>query len=204
MNNKIYVGVHKTSNIDDGYMGSGKIIRYAIEKHGINNFRKDILEFFENSELMYAKEKEIITEEFLSRKDVYNIKHGGHGGFDYINTNQDIFLTKKRLSSLMTTEEAQRRWRLKYDNDPFFKQRHLDHCAKTLAEIREAFPDGTFKNRIHRENTKKRMSEIAKERLKDPTKNTQYCTMWITDGSSNKKIKKHDTIPNGWRKGRVV
>ncbi len=45
VNAKIYVGVHKTSNLNDGYMGSGKIIRSAMEKHGISNFSKDILEF---------------------------------------------------------------------------------------------------------------------------------------------------------------
>ena len=70
VNNKIYVGVHKTNDKSDGYMGSGKVIKRAIEKHGINNFQKVILETFENSEAMYAREKEIVTEEFLSRDDV--------------------------------------------------------------------------------------------------------------------------------------
>ena len=68
LNNKIYVGVHKTANLNDGYMGSGKIIRSAIAKHGIDNFTKVILEFFENAELMYAREKEIVTDEFLLRE----------------------------------------------------------------------------------------------------------------------------------------
>lgn len=34
--------------------------------------------------------------------------------------------------------------------------------------------------------------------------NSQYGTMWITNGSENKKIKKVDTIPEGWYKGRKV
>jgi hypothetical protein len=33
-------------------------------------------------------------------------------------------------------------------------------------------------------------------------KNSQFGTMWITDGVTNKKIKKNDTIPEGWCKGR--
>lgn len=44
VNNKIYVGVHKTTDMNDGYMGSGKVIRAAIEKYGAENFKKDILE----------------------------------------------------------------------------------------------------------------------------------------------------------------
>jgi hypothetical protein len=33
--------------------------------------------------------------------------------------------------------------------------------------------------------------------------NSQYDTMWITNGSENKKIKKSDPIPEGWYKGRT-
>jgi hypothetical protein len=87
LNAKIYVGVHKTTNLNDGYMGSGKIIRSAIKKYGLDNFRKDILEFLDTSEAMYAREKEIVNENFLSRKDIYNIMRGGFGGFEYINAN---------------------------------------------------------------------------------------------------------------------
>lgn len=33
--------------------------------------------------------------------------------------------------------------------------------------------------------------------------NSQYGTMWITNGIQNKKIKKDQVIPQGWRKGRI-
>jgi hypothetical protein len=96
LNNKIYVGVHKTKNLNDSYMGSGKVIKEAIEKYGIDNFRKDILETFENSESMYSREKEVVTDEFLLREETYNLRRGGFGGWDYINASEiDKFKGKK-------------------------------------------------------------------------------------------------------------
>jgi hypothetical protein len=35
-------------------------------------------------------------------------------------------------------------------------------------------------------------------------KNSQFGTMWITDGVTNRKIPKTDDIPNDWHKGRAM
>lgn len=85
INNKYYIGVHKTTNPNDDYFGSGKNIVAAINKYGKENFKKTILLESKCKQTAYAEEKRLIdTENPLS----YNIHPGGHGGFEYINSNK--------------------------------------------------------------------------------------------------------------------
>lgn len=79
VNQKTYIGVHKTSNPNDSYMGSGIAIKNAIQKYGRENFVKEILFITENKELVFAKEKELTVDFY--KADNYNMKLGGVGGF---------------------------------------------------------------------------------------------------------------------------
>ena len=80
INNKIYVGSHKTKNKDDGYTGSGKYLKHAINKYGVENFTKEILFEFYTAKEMYDKEAEIVDDDFLAEENTYNLKRGGFGG----------------------------------------------------------------------------------------------------------------------------
>lgn len=52
LNGKMYIGKHITTNLDDGYMGSGILITRAVKKHGVENFRKEWIMFCEDEEEM--------------------------------------------------------------------------------------------------------------------------------------------------------
>ena len=80
INGKYYYGVHSTDDLEDGYAGSGKIIKRAINHYGIENFTKYILDFYSNEEDMYQAEKNILTEEELNSNNCYNVSSGGLGG----------------------------------------------------------------------------------------------------------------------------
>ena len=77
VNGKIYTGRHITQNLNDSYMGSGKAFKNAVKIYGIHNFSKEILFIFDNKQDMLNKEAEIVTKDFVKRKDTYNLEPGG-------------------------------------------------------------------------------------------------------------------------------
>jgi len=95
---KFYIGTHKTKNLNDTYMGSGKYLRYAQDKYGIDKFIKEILFVYNTPQEMYAKEAEIVNEEFLATANTYNLKVGGFGGWDYINNDEVSRINKNRIA----------------------------------------------------------------------------------------------------------
>ncbi len=95
VNNKQYIGVHETLNPDkfDGYLGNGVFInrpatykksktpfQSAVNKYGVDKFKRITLNVFDSKEEAYKLESELITEEYIKREDTYNIKLGGEGG----------------------------------------------------------------------------------------------------------------------------
>jgi hypothetical protein len=78
VNGKVYVGA--TNGNDLNYIGSGTAFKGAVEKYGRENFVKAVLCEFYDVKDAFAKEAEIVTEEFIKSKDNYNMIKGGIGG----------------------------------------------------------------------------------------------------------------------------
>jgi hypothetical protein len=76
--------MHKTKNLDDGYIGSGKLLRRAIKKYGLENFSTVILHIFDEEWKMKVAEKILVV---LDKEISYNLCPGGKGGWGYINKN---------------------------------------------------------------------------------------------------------------------
>lgn len=83
LNNMIYIGQHRTYDINDNYMGSGILISNVVKKYGVLNFRKDILFDFDTFEEMNAKEGELVNVAFVERSDTYNLTVGGYADKGY-------------------------------------------------------------------------------------------------------------------------
>lgn len=81
INNKYYIGMHSTNNLDDGYMGSGSALKYSIHVYGKKNHKVEILEFAKNREELVLKESKIVNKSVVNDGKSMNMKPGGIGGF---------------------------------------------------------------------------------------------------------------------------
>lgn len=146
INGKIYIGKHQTENINDDYLGSGHHIKAAVKKYGRSNFTKEILHVFDNEEQMDKMEILIVNEDFIKRKDVYNISVGGEGGPKFRGKNHTDE-TKRKLSIISQKPKT-------YSKES--KQKMID----------------TNKTRIISDETRKKMSDRAKKRyINDEVRN---------------------------------
>lgn len=88
-NGKRYVGVHLQAGEDfDGYLGSGTALRAAVAVHGPESFERRTLAVCGSIDEAYAREAEIVTEEWVARTDTYNCKTGGRGGYGHRHTKE--------------------------------------------------------------------------------------------------------------------
>ncbi len=135
LNGKTYIGSHKTRKLDDGYMGSGTYLKRAIEKHGEQNFSKEILFIFNTPEEMYQKEAELVNEDYLMNENTYNLKVGGFGGFDYINSSGKNYKHGNRQGSDLNLEIGRKivkTRKLRFDEEYERIKPHCTLCGKVI------------------------------------------------------------------------
>ena len=192
INGKYYIGKHQTKNLNDGYMGSGKLIISALSKYGIENFTKEILFIFDNPQNMNDKEKELV----VINENSYNLCPGGHGGFGFIN---DIGLNwtpekNNKISGVKNfTPEQRSLYGTKGGRSMAERTRERNKKGKGVhKETPQLFTESALKKK----------AETFKERKhQQGERNSQYGSRWVTDGVINKKIKKGQEIPDNFKLG---
>lgn len=180
LNNKIYVGAHKTLNKEDTYLGSGVLIMRAVKKYGRDSFKKEILLECSTEKEMWEKEANIVDQEFIARDDTYNVSLGGMGDLD----------------------KARKKFRELHENDPEWRKEMAEKSRAQLELYRIKIGSNGWVGKKHKEETKKKISEMRKGKV-DGKNNPNYGNQWITNGVLNRLIPKKDPMPDGFRKGRV-
>jgi hypothetical protein len=202
INGKIYVGKHSTEDLDDGYMGSGKLLTHSIAKHGIENFRKYTIKMCESSEEAFELEKQLVTEEFIANENTYNIALGGCGSWHNANEHwvNNPELKKQEGVRLCTQIWSDQNFRLRH------ARRASEVCKKRLAS--GDFKQCDWTGRRHNEDTKRKIG-IANSRYQSGSGNSQFGTIWVFCPKTkvSQKIKKEELdsfISEGWIRGRKM
>jgi hypothetical protein len=206
--NKFYIGVHKTKNLDDGYLGSGKVLQYSIKKYGKDNHTKEILYWFDNKEDMYSKEKEIVNEKLLNEELCMNIILGGYGGF---NDNIRKMSIEKRKHLYQTDENYRNKINehLKEMNKLSFKNRwkneklYIDNL-KQLEKMRIT----SINNRkwLYENDPSYRNKVLENAKHLEKYGGINRNQIMINNGKINKFIKAEELSQyqaNNWIKGRI-
>ena len=81
INGKYYIGKHIEGERE--YLGSGILIQKAVKKYGAENFKREILESFDNEEDAYLAEARYVTEEVMNDPQCYNLRTGGDGNYKF-------------------------------------------------------------------------------------------------------------------------
>ncbi len=200
INSKYYYGMHSTSNMDDGYLGSGDIIRRSIRKYSKENFKLEVLQFFESRDELIEAEKSLITDDIINEVNCMNLIKGGYGGAwtsEQQRKNGEKGNIKMNILRLTNPEWVKNKF-IKASNS-------LKLAYKTgKRKIPDIVYDWTGKK--HKDETKEKIGK-ANSIHQQGKNNSQYGTCWITKDNTNKKIKKEQLqsfIDLGWIKGRKL
>lgn len=98
VNNKQYIGDHSCDDLQkDKYLGSGLYLKRALNEYKIENFKKEILEFFNTKEDAFNAQEKYIKQFNTLVPNGYNISpKGGHGVKDCISQE-----TREKLSKAL-------------------------------------------------------------------------------------------------------
>jgi len=191
---RYYYGMHSTDNLDDGYLGSGRRLRYSINKYGRDVHQREIIEFCPDRSSLKETEMRVVTLDEVAKKDCMNLMVGGEGGF--------ISEEQQRHRSVC----GGKAYGEKLKRDPEFREKHNRIVGENMRRNHQlgVINYNTFEGKKHKEETKKKMSESMKGKGCGE-KNSQFGTCWITRNGVNKKIKKTEKalhFNNGWVLGR--
>ena len=159
--NKYYIGMHSSDVLEDGYLGSGRRLRYSLNKYGKENHTREILEFCKTRKELKSREEEIVNLDEIAKTECMNLQLGG-GGYEKATDE----LCKKLKESW--NEERKNEWSIhmkdfwtdKRKNEHSDKLKgHIGHTKckgvkkhKGFGALVSAGNIGKPKSKIHREN----------------------------------------------------
>lgn len=222
VNGKTYVGQRKSSKewYDDSYMGSGKHLKLAKQKYGIENFEKFLIQYCYSKEETDKAEKFWIAEYRSRGKAEYNIADGGYCSPSFkghhhseeskakcrasVLKTYELNNTRQKLSEMKKGVPKSEEHKVAIGNALRGKpksEEHRQHCKEAQQKYFETH-EGTFKGRHHSEESKEknRLAHLGNPSWNKGLKLGSNGTHWYNNGEVNVKAKE---CPEGFVKGRL-
>ena len=150
INGKKYIGKRacKCDIEEDVYMGSSKVLKEAIRKYGVCNFKKDIIFICKDENEAYEKEEEYITlKNAVNDRNYYNLCGGGKGaGSGKNNPRFGKKLSKKHIDILINSNKNRkisdetrakfsknRKGKFLGENNPFYGKKHTEETKLKIS-----------------------------------------------------------------------
>ena len=151
INGRQYIGQHKGDG-KDGYLGSGSLLKLAINKYGKENFKREILEFASTKEGLDELERYYIAlAQATTNSKFYNIHEGGNGGNTMVGWSEvDKEAFKKRMSEVTSGEL-----------NGMYGRNHSEETRNKISETRRANLQDKS-HYLHSQEFRNKMSEVTK------------------------------------------
>lgn len=155
-----YYGLHRTNNLNDGYAGSGRIIKDYFKHYGKiehQTYIKEIIAFYNNDDELNQAEYNLIGNKYQNDKLCLNLKEGGknvqHGGNKI--GHQVSEETRQKISKAHKNKVLSNETKEKIHNILIGNKRALGHIVSN--ETRKKMSDGK-KGKSVSEEAKQKMS----------------------------------------------
>lgn len=215
---KYYIGQHRTKDINDGYAGSGTILRNYYKVYGVKEgetFTKHILQYCSSIAELNKVEKELVADKYQTDPDCINLIAGGRGkGFSEeirrkiseSNRGREITDdTRKQISQTLKGHPVPAETRA------LISQRVKEKCKDP--EYRKKISEAQKHRKPMSEETRKKLSEAGKGRqccwrgkkmpvsIREKMAESQKGFRYINNGIELKRIRQNevdDYLANGW------
>ena len=202
LNNKIYVGLHKSPVLDESYWGSGRLISAAIKKYGVENFSREILEWCNTRQELNRRERFWIKK-LDSKRHGYNISDGGDGGATRIGMHhsedtKEKIGRKHRGKYVSKEVKSKLSESLKGRNSPLYGIPLTEEHKKKISENRKGKCCGEQHQDFGKHQTRERRERIGKSNSN---------RIYINNGDATKHVKLEDLqyyLSNGWVVGKLL
>lgn len=168
-NGKVYIGIHSTTNLEDGYAGSGTLLKSAKTKYGLDHFQKEILSFYNTRKELAQAEHKAVNEEFINDENTYNVVAGGNCTEDWSYKRQ---LDRQSESAKIRAKEI---WsRDGYHDKMMEKFRSEEHRKKQSEIANEKWKDPEHREKYYNAMNSKEYKENASKRAKEMWEDPEY------------------------------